>query len=108
VSATGPPKSASLANPVFSTETPQKASSPGPTTVESSQSHEVQNLPKKLATRPNLMADEEFGPDLDIQENLRHGNPRRKSNATKAVSQRVAACRNFRSKRRVCVRSSLS
>jgi len=39
--------------------------STGRTRVASSQSHGTQNLPKKLATRRNLMADEQFGPKLE-------------------------------------------
>jgi len=44
---------------------------------------------------PNLIADEKFGPEPEIQEDLRYGAPCRKSNATKAVSQRVARVAKF-------------
>ena len=66
-----------------------RAMSPGPTRVASCHFTRSKTRPKNSDTR-NIMADEEFGPELEPKKNSDTGKPGHKSNATKAVSQCVA------------------
>jgi hypothetical protein len=93
-----PPNSAQMAYP---------SKSPGPTRVASCQSHEIQTLPRRFATRRTPWQTRSSVLSSKPKKTIDTGKPGRKSNAAKAMSPRVATCRKFGPKS-LCVSSSPS